>query len=64
MAREADFRARPKKSAGKKYSPDLNPDSGVDCVDCLRLLAEQESVLAEEDKAFQINGETLDLDKG
>lgn len=62
LAREAGFRARPKKSAGKKYSPDLNPDSGVDCVDCLRLLAGREGVLAKEDKAFQINGETLDLD--
>ncbi len=62
LARGAGFRARPKKSAGKKYSPDLNPDSGVDCVDCLRLLAGQEGVLAEEDKAFQIDGETLDLD--
>lgn len=63
MAREVGFRARPKKSMPKKkYSPDLNPDSGQDCVDCLRLLAEQESVLGKDGKAFVVDDETLDID--
>ncbi|NHM27979.1 hypothetical protein G7K71_13530 [Desulfofundulus sp. TPOSR] len=62
LAGNAGFRARPKKNAGKKYSPELNPDSGADCADCLKLLAEREGVLAGSGKAFEISGEEMDLD--
>jgi len=64
-AREVGFRARPKKSEGKRYSPDLNPDSAVDVVDCLELLAAREGVLVEKKgggKGFRLpDGEVLPL---
>lgn len=57
LARGAGFRARPKKNEGKRYSPDLNPDSPVDVVDCLEILAGREGVLAGEGgKGFQLPG--------
>ncbi|AOQ23007.1 Ribonuclease D [Moorella thermoacetica] len=65
LAREAGFRARPKKSGGK-YSPDLNPDSAVDVVDCLEILAGREGILVNTEgpgKGFRLpGGEVLPLE--
>lgn len=66
LAREAGFRARPKKNDGKRYSPDLNPDSTVDVIDCLEILASREGLLidtGEIGKSFRLpGGETLPLE--
>lgn len=66
LAREAGFRARPKKSEGKRYSPDLNPDSSVDVIDCLELLGSREGILIDTEggsKMFRLpNGEILPLE--
>ncbi|MEW5934682.1 MAG: DNA polymerase, partial [Bacillota bacterium] len=60
LAEGAGFRPRPKKTGGRRGAAGLNPDSGVDCVDCLRLLAEREGVLVGQKLA--VSGEELDLD--
>ncbi|MGB9848905.1 MAG: DNA polymerase [Moorellaceae bacterium] len=64
-ARAAGFRARPKKSEGKRYSPDLNPDSPIDVIDCLEILAGREGVLVDKKngtKGFLLpDGEVLPL---
>ncbi|WP_338835836.1 DNA polymerase [Neomoorella thermoacetica] len=66
LARGAGFRARPKKSEGKRYSPDLNPDSSVDVIDCLELLGGREGILIDTEggsKMFRLpNGEILPLE--
>jgi len=69
LAREVGFEARPKKSGGKRSAPDLNPDSPVDVIDCLREMAAAEGVLASKEKEegtehrFALpGGETLKLE--
>lgn len=58
LAEGMGFRPRPKKNT--KKIPGFNPDSGLDCVDCLRLLAEKEGVLVQ--KKLVVGGEEFDLD--
>ncbi|GEA15553.1 hypothetical protein E308F_17970 [Moorella sp. E308F] len=66
LARGAGFRARPKKNEGKRYSPDINPGSAVDVVDCLELLASREGILVNMEgsgKGFRLpGGEVLPLE--
>lgn len=59
LASGADFRPRPKKGR-KEGAARFNPDSGVDCVDLLRLLAEREGLSAGEKLA--VGGEEFDLE--
>ncbi|MEW5934133.1 MAG: hypothetical protein AB1816_11175, partial [Bacillota bacterium] len=62
LAEGAGFRPRPKKTGGRKGAAGLNPDSGIDCVDCLRLLAEREGVLAENGRVLQVGDDVFDVD--
>ncbi|MGB9792603.1 MAG: DNA polymerase [Thermacetogeniaceae bacterium] len=53
------FKSKPKKS-GKKKQAGFNPDSAVDVLDCLRLLAEREGVL--DGEKLVAGGEEFDLE--
>jgi len=59
LAEGAGFRPRPKKNA---KALGFNPDSGLDCVDCLRLLAEREGVLAENGRVLRVGDDVFDVD--
>lgn len=62
LARDAAFRPGPRKSKGKKIvNIEFNPDSSNDALECLRLLAEREGVLAGE-KTLAVSGEEFDLE--
>lgn len=60
LAEEAGFRPRPKKTPGKKQAAGANPDSSADMLDCLRLLAGREGLLAGE--KLVAGGEEFPLD--
>lgn len=45
LAKETGFQPKPKKGGKKNRTLGFNPDSSVDVLDCLRLLAERENLL-------------------
>lgn len=58
LAAGAGFVPRPKK--GRRAAAGLNPDSSQDVLDCLRLLAEEEGLLA--GNRLSVGGEEFDLE--
>lgn len=67
LADKAGFVPRPKK--GKKVSVFFNPDSGVDCLDLLKLLVQREGLLTERGnmggdvkEEFIVGGEVFEAD--
>lgn len=62
IARENGFRAVPKKSQKKKTGLpcDLNPDSPVDVIECLRILGDREGIL--DGDRFVVGGEEFPIE--
>lgn len=62
IARESGFKAVPKKSKKKRAGLpcDLNPDSSVDVVECLRVLGEREGIL--DGGRFVVGGEEFPIE--